>query len=566
MPYDIVRRAEKFIVQKQDGSKEFGTHDTEAEAKRQLAALYASESKAAEARTLHLLGALGQARTEMIGSREYLVVPVVALMEGVIHAVNAETPEFVPFEMLKKAAESWNGKPVTLGHPKKDGKQCSAQDDGIIASHGMGTIRGMHVDALTKKMLGEALVEKSRAKKLHPDMYADLVDGKSVEVSVGAMVVTDKTAGAFNGKPFKASWTMAEGDHLAFLPGGRGACSLEMGCGAHRAAMRVCAGGMELETMAGPLQDKAQVEVEGSMKVGDKVKINKPGDDAHGKTGAITSSTKGGTVHTVGDHGSFHQSELRAASIIDPETLRALRDIPQSERDKMDSSDFAGPDESFPIKTQADVDAAKHLIGKAKDPAAVKARVIAIAKRKGLTIPDAWKMKAAAAADGADPEEVAELIAYRTMRTTWDACDPQWDQVGDLIDALIAAETDDATETPEDEDAEEQVETAQIESIRTILQGMVGSLNGLINLTYGSSLSDTPRYMAALAGARHSKQDTGAIQAIHDQSMALGATCDRGNFKMLEDKLDKANLRVDVTKMNDPTRFYIERVKQQAAK
>ena len=54
--------------------------------------------------------------------------------------------------------------------------------------------------------------------------------------------------------------------------------------------------------------------------------------------------------------------------------LEALRDIPQSERDTMDASDFAGPGESFPIKTQADVDAAKHLIGKAKDPAAIGIR------------------------------------------------------------------------------------------------------------------------------------------------------------------------------------------------
>ena len=73
---------------------------------------------------------------------------------------------------------------------------------------------------------------------------------------------------------------------------------------------------------------------------------------------------------------------------------RALeeRDIPQSERDKMDAADFAGPDQSFPIATAADVKAAAHLIGKAKDPAAVKAKIISIAKRKGFSssLPDDW--------------------------------------------------------------------------------------------------------------------------------------------------------------------------------
>lgn len=55
-------------------------------------------------------------------------------------------------------------------------------------------------------------------------------------------------------------------------------------------------------------------------------------------------------------------------------------------------SDFGDPKRRlFPIVDAADVDAAAHLIGKAADPAAVKARVISIAKRKGFSIPDAWK-------------------------------------------------------------------------------------------------------------------------------------------------------------------------------
>lgn len=193
-----------------------------------------------ELRELHLRCATGQARTEMWNNKEYLVVPVVALMEGVIHAVNAETPEFVPFETLQKAAESWNGRPITVGHPKKNGTQCSAQDATVIDAVGIGTIRNSHVDAPSKKMLQEAWIEKAKAKKVNPNMYARLEANEREEVSVGALVVTDKTAGTHaNGKAYKASWTHAEGDHLAFLPGGRGACSIEMGCGAHRAAMHL---------------------------------------------------------------------------------------------------------------------------------------------------------------------------------------------------------------------------------------------------------------------------------------------------------------------------------------
>jgi len=77
---------------------------------------------------------------------------------------------------------------------------------------------------------------------------------------------------------------------------------------------------------------------------------------------------------------------------VPPETVMA-RDIKQAERDAADTSDFAGPGRTYPILKEADIAAAAHLIGKAANPDKVKARIIAIAKRKGWTssLPDAWK-------------------------------------------------------------------------------------------------------------------------------------------------------------------------------
>lgn len=70
--------------------------------------------------------------------------------------------------------------------------------------------------------------------------------------------------------------------------------------------------------------------------------------------------------------------------------------LTQAQRDALPLSDFASPnDRKFPIVDQSDVDAAASLIGKADDPEAVKTRIIAIAKRKGLKLPDAWQSKAA---------------------------------------------------------------------------------------------------------------------------------------------------------------------------
>ncbi len=88
------------------------------------------------------------------------------------------------------------------------------------------------------------------------------------------------------------------------------------------------------------------------------------------------------------------------------------RYIPQADRDKIDSADFAGPDRSFPIDTQAHLEAAAHLIGHAADPAAVKAKAIRIAKRKGFKLPKAWQTGGDdKSSDRADMPEQAMLYA-----------------------------------------------------------------------------------------------------------------------------------------------------------
>jgi hypothetical protein len=73
------------------------------------------------------------------------------------------------------------------------------------------------------------------------------------------------------------------------------------------------------------------------------------------------------------------------------------RFISKSERDSADSSDFAGKGKSYPILKPEDVTAAAASIGRAGSgnlgPSGLKARIIAIAKRKGWgkNLPKAWQ-------------------------------------------------------------------------------------------------------------------------------------------------------------------------------
>lgn len=484
MPYEVVKRGSRWAVQKQDGSKTFGTHSTKEKAEAQMAALYASEPRGAQmaedVRYLHLLGATTAPRVETFDGREHLVVPVTALIgDNVIHAVNAPHAEFVPASIL--SAQGWDGRPLVLGHPVKDGHQVSANDPAVLERQGFGFMSGTRV-VDGRKLVTEAWMDVAKLERLgQHKMLADARAGKPIEVSVGSYVQTRGRAGEHAGKSYKAEWAAMASDHLAFLPESVGACSVEMGCGANRAAMRVCGDRME--------------------------------DEA-------------------------------SKSIIDPSTLKCLRDIPQSERDEMKESDFAGPDETFPIKTQADVDAAKHLIGKAADPEAVKRKVIAIAKRKGLSIPDAWKTRAARAAERLkalvapllraldeeagepseedDPDEEAESISYESMRDLIAQAEASLAAGRKHVEALI----DDNGEGDD-----EEVEEAHLEALVAMCVQLYGTANGLVKLASACLRPDEATspmaYMQArmAAGARHNKDDQKIIQDTHDKMVELGATC-----------------------------------------
>lgn len=192
-------------------------------------------SETGKSRHFHLRGALGKVKREMFNGKEHLVVPVIALMEGVIHAVNAKDPEFVSEKVLKAASATWNGRPLVLGHPAKNGVQISANDPTVLEAQSFGTIFNTRMS--NKRMLMDAFVDPDRAEKVGgKEFLKDLESGTPIEVSVGSYVYSSAEEGKFNGRAYSARWEQAIGDHLAFLPGKTGACSIKMGCGAHRAA------------------------------------------------------------------------------------------------------------------------------------------------------------------------------------------------------------------------------------------------------------------------------------------------------------------------------------------
>jgi hypothetical protein len=162
------------------------------------------------------------------------VVPVIALVEGVIHAVNAKNPELVTKDCLSICPESWNGRPVVFGHPMRDGAQVSANAPSVLEEKSFGTIFNSRLKG--PRLLMDAWIDPAKAERVGAGiMLGRIVAGDVVEVSVGAFVVLSNTVGLHNGKRFNGKWTSVMPDHLAFLATGVGACSVAMGCGTRAA-------------------------------------------------------------------------------------------------------------------------------------------------------------------------------------------------------------------------------------------------------------------------------------------------------------------------------------------
>ena len=177
-------------------------------------------------------------RTAVFEDRDHIVVPVIALMEGVIHPVNADTPELVLASELEKTPDGWNGRPVVGDHPKGTGPdRISANSPTVLEKHSFGRIFNAKVE--DKKLKVEAWLDVEKATKIGGDALSVLERAKNkemIEVSVGVFVITEAANGVHNNKQYKAIWRSLVPDHLAMLPKGTvGACSNDMGCGTRTA-------------------------------------------------------------------------------------------------------------------------------------------------------------------------------------------------------------------------------------------------------------------------------------------------------------------------------------------
>jgi hypothetical protein len=159
--------------------------------------------------------------------KEHIVVPVVMMVEGVHNGSHG--PLFHSITELGKFPASWNGIPVVINHPEIDGMNVSANDPDIIDQQTVGRVYNTFVDG--NKLKAEVWVSTEKLQALSAELLDQFEKGELVEVSLGMFTEEDSVTGDWNGETYEAIAKNHRPDHLALLPGGRGACSCDDGCG-----------------------------------------------------------------------------------------------------------------------------------------------------------------------------------------------------------------------------------------------------------------------------------------------------------------------------------------------
>ena len=176
-------------------------------------------------------------RNETYDGSDHLVIPVVALVEGVLQPGNSAVPELALASEFGRHPSGWDGSPVLLSHPRNsEGVQIPATNPETMENDVFGTLFNTKLDG--SKLKTEAWINLDRVNEIGgeaQETVSRIQSGDLVEISTGLFSSIERITGTFNEEEFNGIWRNVVPDHLALLPEGvRGACSIDDGCGTPR--------------------------------------------------------------------------------------------------------------------------------------------------------------------------------------------------------------------------------------------------------------------------------------------------------------------------------------------
>jgi hypothetical protein len=168
-----------------------------------------------------------QSKQEILDGINYSVFPVIMMTEGV-HAGSGGPVLYTQAE-LQSFYQTWNGTPVTLGHPTIEGSPVSANQPEFYQTKVVGKVFNTSFE--DGKLKAEVWLQEDKTNILAPALLNGLRTGMKLDVSTGLFDDGVKQSGVFNGEEYQAIAKNIRPDHLALLPGETGACSWADGCG-----------------------------------------------------------------------------------------------------------------------------------------------------------------------------------------------------------------------------------------------------------------------------------------------------------------------------------------------
>lgn len=169
----------------------------------------------------------GNIRRQKLHGREHIVAPLSLIVPGVLNG--SAGPLYYPADEIAKNPTAWNGMPIVVYHPTRNGSNITARDPDILDTQGVGIVLRSKISK--GRLVAEGWFDVAALTRIDNRILNALEAGEQIELSTGLYTVNDPMPGTYNGREYTYVARNYQPDHLAILPDQVGACSIQDGCG-----------------------------------------------------------------------------------------------------------------------------------------------------------------------------------------------------------------------------------------------------------------------------------------------------------------------------------------------
>lgn len=171
----------------------------------------------------------GSPRHETLHGRQYLVVPLTLIVEGVLNGSQGRI--YYPAEELARDPSVWNGMPLVLRHPSENGQPLSARDPRVLQNSYLGMVYRASYNS--PRLQAEGWFDRALLQANYQALYVRINRGEPIELSTGLYLDAQQApnGATFNQTSYDWIGRNYRPDHVAILPDETGACPVTAGCG-----------------------------------------------------------------------------------------------------------------------------------------------------------------------------------------------------------------------------------------------------------------------------------------------------------------------------------------------